>query len=227
MHIAFGHWFWAFAAIALAAAAAYGLVFLNKPPSLVRASVKTAFMAALSAAFATTNAPPPLILALICAALGDLFLAFDKTWTLGLGILSFLAMQILYTLIFFGLWMLSGDNSPLWPRYAMMGLIVIVSAGFLIWIAPKLKWLALGVVPYSLAIVAMVCMAMWLPWAGWTAMLGALSFLVSDGVLSAELFKLPPDTPVRRITAPVVWWTYAAAQVLIVIGMVQAASVMN
>jgi uncharacterized membrane protein YhhN len=227
MHIAFGPAFWALGAVSLAAALAYGFLFLNKPPSLLRAAVKTLFMGALAGAFATANVPPPLILALICAALGDLFLAFDKTWTLGLGILSFLLMQLLYVLIFFGLWMLSGDNSPLWPRYALMGLIVIVSAGFLIWIAPKLKWLALGVVPYSLAIVAMACMAMWLPWVAWAAMLGALSFLVSDGVLSAELFKLPQDAPVRRITAPVVWWTYLAAQVLIVIGIVQAAAVMN
>jgi uncharacterized membrane protein YhhN len=227
MHIALGPAFWALAAASIAATLAYGFMFLNKPPSLLRAGVKTLFMGALAAAFAIANAPPPLIAALTCAALGDLCLAFDKTLALGLGILSFLLMQLLYTLMFFGLWMLSGDNSPLWPRYAMIGAIVLVSAGFLVWIGPRLKWLALGVVPYSLAIVAMACMAMWLPWVGWAAMLGALSFLASDGVLSAELFKLPPDAPARRITAPIVWWTYVAAQVLIVIGMAQAAAVMN
>ncbi|MDX2277237.1 MAG: lysoplasmalogenase [Hyphomonadaceae bacterium] len=227
MHLDLGPAFWALVALSLAAALAYGLIFLNQPRTLLRAAVKTAFMGALAGAFAAAGAPTILIAALACAALGDLFLAFDKTWTLGLGILSFLGMQLLYTLIFFGLWLFSGDNGPLWPRYVMMGLIIAVSAGFLLWIAPKLKWLALGVVPYSLAIVAMVCMAMWLPWAGWAAMLGALSFLVSDGVLSAELFKLPEDAPVRKITAPVVWWTYAAAQVLIVYGMMQAAAVMN
>jgi uncharacterized membrane protein YhhN len=61
-------------------------------------------------------------------------------------------------------------------------------------------------------------MAMWLPWAGWPASLGALLFLVSDFVLAAELFRLPADAPVRRITAPVVWWTYVAAQIGIVAG---------
>ena len=49
-------------------------------------------------------------------------------------------------------------------------------------------------------------------------MLGVVSFLVSDFVLAAELFRLPADAPARRITAPVVWWTYVAAQVLIVTG---------
>jgi uncharacterized membrane protein YhhN len=57
-------------------------------------------------------------------------------------------------------------------------------------------------------------------------MLGALSFLVSDFVLSAELFRLPPDAPQRRIAAPVVWWTYAAAQLLIVAGIVLSVQVM-
>lgn len=227
MHLDFGTPFWALAALSASAALLYGIVFLNRPPSLLRAAVKTLFMASLAGAFLVAHAPPPLIFALGAAALGDFFLAFDKTWALGLGILSFLFMQVLYLLMFFGLWMLSGDNSPLWPRYAMMAIIVIASLGFLVWIAPKLKWLALGVVPYSLAIAAMACMAMWLPWAGWPAMLGVISFVVSDGVLSTELFKLGPDAPVRRITAPLVWWTYAGAQALIVWGIVRAAGVMQ
>lgn len=226
MRMDFGLEFWALAAIGVLAALAYGLFFLNRPPSLLRAAVKAVFMAGLAAAFTAAGAPAPLILALGAAALGDFLLGFDKTWTLGLGILAFLAMQLLYILIFFGLWMMSGDNSPLWPRYAAMALIVVVSIGFLIWIGPKLGWLAFGVIPYSLAIAAMAAMAMWLPWAGWPAMLGAVSFLISDGVLSAELFRMAPDAPGRRVTGPIVWWTYGAAQVLIVIGVAAAARVM-
>jgi uncharacterized membrane protein YhhN len=101
-----------------------------------------------------------------------------------------------------------------------MALIIATSLGFLAWMAPKLGWLALGVVPYAIAITALAVSAVWLPWPGWPTMLGAVSFLVSDLVVSAELFRLPPDAPVRRVTAPVVWWTYAAAQLLIVWGIV-------
>ena len=104
-----------------------------------------------------------------------------------------------------------------------MVLIVATAIGFLIWMGPKLGWMALGVVPYAIAITGMACMAMWMPWAGWPAIVGAISFLVSDFVLAAELFRLPPDAPQRRITAPVVWWTYVAAQVLIVWGVVLTA----
>ena len=62
-----------------------------------------------------------------------------------------------------------------------------------------------------------------MPWDGWPAMLGAILFVVSDFVLATELFRLPEDAPVRRITAPVVWWTYVGAQALIVTGILLAA----
>jgi uncharacterized membrane protein YhhN len=219
----FGPVFWALIAVSAAAPIAYGLFFLNRPPSLVRAGVKTAFMAALAAAFEIAGARGILVLAFAAAALGDFFLAFDKKWTLGLGIITFLASQLLYLTIFFALWMFAGDNAPFWPRYAALALIAFTTLAFLIWLAPKLGWLALGVVPYSLAIGAMAAMAWWIPWAGWPAMLGVMLFLISDGVLSAELFRLAPDAPARRMTAPLVWWSYAAAQALIAFGIIAAA----
>jgi uncharacterized membrane protein YhhN len=101
--------------------------------------------------------------------------------------------------------------------------VIAAALGFLIWMAPKLGWMAVAVVPYAVAITTMGAAAMWLPWAGWPAMLGALSFLVSDFVLAAELFRLPAEATVRRLTAPVVWWTYAAAQALIVWGVIRLA----
>lgn len=218
--LTFGPAVWALLAIGAAAAGAYGLAFLDRPPSLARAGVKTAFMAALAGAMIAAGAPFPLVAALIASALGDLFLAFDKKWMLPLGVLSFLAAQLFYLLIFLAVWFFSGDNSPLWPRYLAMGAVAVTAIAFLVWMAPKLGWMALAVVPYAIAISAMAAAAMWVPWPGWPAMLGAASFLVSDFVLAAELFRLPPDSPLRRVTAPVVWWTYVAAQLLIVAGVV-------
>jgi uncharacterized membrane protein YhhN len=99
--------------------------------------------------------------------------------------------------------------------------VIVAAVAFLLWMAPKLGWMALAVVPYAVAITAMGVAAMWLPWVGWPASLGALSFLASDFVLAAELFRLPADAPVRRITSPVIWWTYAAAQMLILWGLIR------
>jgi uncharacterized membrane protein YhhN len=216
--------FWALVVLGLAAAAAYGTYFLRRPPSLLRAGVKTLAIGAPAAGFIAVGAPFPLVLALAASALGDFFLAFDKKWLLPLGILSFLIAQLVYFVIFGALWFFSGDNSPLWPRDLAMALLIATSIGFLIWMAPKLGWMALGVVPYAIAITAMASAAMWMPWTGWPAMLGAASFVVSDFVLATELFRLPEDTPVRRITAPVVWWTYVAAQALIVTGILLVAA---
>lgn len=212
--------FWALAALGLVAAVAYGVYFLRRPPSFLRALVKTVFMGAFAGALILAQAPSPLVLATLFSAAGDFFLAFDKKWVLPLGILAFLATQLLYTLMFGAIWFFSGDNSPLWPRYGAMVLVIATALGFLVWIGPKLKWMALAVVPYALAITLMGVAAMWLPWAGWPASLGAILFLVSDFVLAAELFRMPADAPARRVTAPVVWWTYVAAQVLIVTGLI-------
>lgn len=212
--------FWALSALGLAAAAVYGAYFLHRPLTMVRALVKTLFMAALAAALMVAGAPVPLIAAAIASAFGDFFLAFDKKWLLPLGILSFLAAQMAYLLIFLFNWMFAGDISPLWPRYAALGLVMAATIAFLVWMAPRLGWMALGVVPYAIAITAMAAAAMWLPWRAWPAMIGALSFLVSDFVLAAELFRMTPDDQRRRVTAPVVWWTYAGAQVLIIAGVI-------
>lgn len=212
--------FWALAALGLVAAVVYGVYFLRRPPSFLRAFAKTGFMGAFAGALILAQAPPPLVLAILFSAAGDFFLAFDKKWVLPLGILAFLATQLLYTLMFGAIWFFSGDNSPLWPRYGAMALVIATALGFLVWMGPKLKWMALAVVPYALAITLMGVAAMWLPWAGWPASLGALLFLISDFVLATELFRMPADAPARRVTAPVVWWTYVAAQILIVTGLI-------
>jgi uncharacterized membrane protein YhhN len=215
--------FWALVALGAAAAAAYGFYFLRRPPTWVRTGVKTLAIGAPAAGFIFAGAPFPLVLALVASALGDFFLAFDKKRLLPFGILSFLIAQLTYLVIFAAIWFFSGDNSPLWPRYIAMGLVIATSIGFLIWIAPKLGWMAFGVVPYAIAITGMAAMAMWLPWHGWPAMLGALLFVVSDFVLATELFLVRENDPVRRVTAAVVWWTYVAAQALIVLGTILAA----
>jgi len=216
----FGAIFWVLTALGLAAAVAYGTIFLRRPPTFLRALIKTAAMAAFAAALVSVNAPFPLVLAIVLSACGDFFLAFNKKALLPLGILAFLLAQLVYVVIFLALWFFSGDNSPLLPRYIAMAAVIATAIGFLIWMAPKLGWMALAVVPYAIAITGMGAAAMWLPWVGWPAMIGALLFLVSDFVLAAELFRLPADSPARKITAPVVWWTYVGAQSLIVSGVV-------
>jgi uncharacterized membrane protein YhhN len=218
-----GATFWAGAGVGAAAAVVYGLFFLHRRESLGRALLKTAFMALLTAAFAVAHAPWILVLALAAAAAGDFVLAFDKPAILPLGILAFLICQLAYLDIF---WTHRIMDMAL-SRLAPMALIVATAVGFLIWMGSKLGAMAVPVIVYSIAICAMACAAFLLPWRGWPAMLGVVSFLTSDFVLSAELFRLPPDAPARRITVPVVWWTYVAAQLLIAWGVLRVLDVMS
>ncbi len=285
--MAIGPSFWVLVAVALAAAVAYGGYFLGRPPRVLRALVKTLFMGATATALISAQAPFPLVAAIALSALGDLFLAFKTKWTLPLGILAFLLAQLVYVLLFSAIWFFSGDNAPLWPRYAAMVAIGVLLFGFLAWFwrieefhrAPIGSSLAvtalilfgallpifiisatmylngapsdraplsafaplgaialatlllagwrqtLGAIPlvamiYAGAITTMAIAAMWLPWMAWPAMIGAAIFLISDLVLAAELFRLPAGAPARRWTAPVVWWTYVAAQASIVTGVV-------
>ncbi|MGE0828119.1 MAG: lysoplasmalogenase family protein [Hyphomonadaceae bacterium] len=105
----------------------------------------------------------------------------------------------------------------------------LIAAGFFaicagaIWLRRDMGPMRVAIMPYAVAITAMACLAQFANWAAWPAMLGAVLFVVSDGVLGAELFKLGRDAPARRWTAPVVWWTYYAAQLLIPLGLILAA----
>lgn len=219
-----GATFWALGGLGAAAAAIYGLFYLRRRESLTRAALKALFMVALTAAFQSIGAPWIVLLALAAAAIGDFVLAFDNKAILPLGILAFLVCQCGYLFFF---WAHRETGAALEPsvfRYGAMALILATAVGFLAWMGPKLGLMAAAVIPYSIAICAMACAAFLLPWRGWPAMLGVASFLTSDFVLSAELFRLAPDSPARRVTAPVVWWTYAAAQVLIAWGILRLAA---
>jgi uncharacterized membrane protein YhhN len=221
MSTEFGPLFWAFSGAGVLAAIGYGLFYLTRPESTPRAIVKTLFMVGLTAAFASIGAPWVVLLALAAAAIGDFVLAFDKPAILPLGILAFLICQLAYLYIF---WTHHGDGATLDApllRHVAMALILATAIGFLIWMGPKLGAMAAPVIVYSIAICAMACAAFLLPWRAWPAMVGVVSFFTSDFVLSAELFRLAPDSPARRITVPVVWWTYVAAQVLIAWGLVR------
>lgn len=223
MVIEFGPAFWGLITLGVVGAVIHGLFFLPRAESLPRGLVKTVFMAALTGAFFIAGAPPMLLLALAASAVGDFLLAFKQRWVLPLGILAFLVAQLTYFQIFRALWFFTSDFDPAAPRLIATAAILAFTAGFLIWMTPRLKWFAFAVIPYALAIAAMGCMAMWLPWEAWPAMLGALFFLASDFILAIELFRLTPEASVRRITAPAVWWTYVAAQLLIVWGVMAAA----
>ncbi|MES1158513.1 MAG: lysoplasmalogenase family protein [Terricaulis silvestris] len=109
--------------------------------------------------------------------------------------------------------------APSW----MLASVILIAAIFFMWLRRDLGAVKLAGMVYAAVILQMAFVSLWLPWSGWPVMLGAFFFLISDGVLSAELFRLAPEAKARALTGPVVWWTYAFGQALIAFGVARLA----
>ncbi|MDR3508012.1 MAG: lysoplasmalogenase [Caulobacteraceae bacterium] len=195
----------------LAAALAYGLIFVERPPSLVKTVVKTLAVGLLALLVYVRGAPALLVAALGLSALGDAFLAGEpKTW-LRHGLGAFLAAHLAYV------WLFAADGGG---RAAMiaepvraLGVAGAFAAGvtMMSWLWASIGPLRPAVTVYAAALAAMVATAFTLPRFLWPAMPGAVLFLLSDAILSAELFKGLRS----RLASHSVWGLYYAAQALI------------
>ena len=194
--------------ISVTAAAAYFLFYVGKPPSLNRTIIKTLAIAALAALSAIMDGPWLLTLALALSALGDLFISSDGEPAFLGGLGSFLAAHIAYVALFWGV---IGGASGLSPLIAAA--FAIYAIAMLRWLWPHLGGMKAPVIAYVAVIYAMGVTASGAPLALWPLTLGAALFVVSDSLLAAETFVF--KTAPRPWTAPIIWSTYYAAQVLI------------
>jgi uncharacterized membrane protein YhhN len=148
--------------------------------------------------------------ALVLSALGDALLAIPW-WTMSfvLGLASFLLAH----LCFLGALIPLAQRS--WPRLVAVGLTCVACAALLVWFWPGLvrERLVVPVIVYIVVLAAMVCAALLarLPTI-WTAV-GAVCFAGSDAMIGIGRFVLDND-----VLAVPIWWTYAAAQILITAG---------
>ncbi|MEB3048671.1 lysoplasmalogenase [Mycolicibacter sp. MYC123] len=101
------------------------------------------------------------------------------------------------------------------PGLIGVGVVCVSCVGLLDWFWPGLvrEGMTVPVVVYVAVLAAMVCAALLadLP-TRWTAV-GAVCFAVSDAMIAISRFVLRDE-----VLAVPVWWTYAAAQVLITAG---------
>lgn len=208
---------WGLAAISLLASLAY-LAIESRPASTLRTTLKTAAIGAL--------VPLPLLhlgggeasLALVAlgaafllSSFGDYFLALDdeeKNFPRGLG--SFLLAHVFYLIVLVPL-----TAQPQGAYLAGIVVLVLLAAGTLLWLWPKLGKLRLPVLLYMSVISAMAIAAFCvpLPWLG----IGALLFVFSDAVIAVAKFRWP--VPAR---GPIVWITYYAGQALIALSLLAA-----
>jgi uncharacterized membrane protein YhhN len=98
-------------------------------------------------------------------------------------------------------------------RIVTVALMCAASIGLLVWFWPALGKLMMPVTVYLLVLTVMVCTALLaqLPTI-WTAV-GAVCFAVSDAMIAISRFVLGNEA----LAVPI-WWSYAAAQILITAG---------
>ena len=91
----------------------------------------------------------------------------------------------------------------------------------LAWLWPHLGTMRAAVSIYVAAIVAMLATSLLLPWQAWPVMVGAVAFMASDAILSAELFRKARLGNSERLSAYAVWALYYAGQAAITYGLLR------
>ncbi|OSC29765.1 hypothetical protein B8W69_08960 [Mycobacterium vulneris] len=158
-----------------------------------------------------------LMLALLLSAVGDWVLAIPW-WTLSfvVGLAAFLLAHLCFLAALLPLVpAFSKDAPPSTVRIVAVVLMCAASIALLAWFWPHLgaEKLTLPVTVYIVVLTAMVCTALLakLPTI-WTAV-GAVCFAVSDSMIAIARFILGNEA----LAVPI-WWSYAAAQILITAG---------
>jgi uncharacterized membrane protein YhhN len=179
-----------------------------------------AFKASMALLLALAAAAHPIVRerrwlmpALLFSALGDLLLAvpwWAPSFVFGLGAFLLAHLCFLGALVPI---VRQSARSPV--RWVAVGAMWAVCVALLAWFWPRLvrDGMTLPVSVYMVVLVAMVSAALLARFPTiWTAV-GALSFACSDSMIGISRFVLGNET----LAVPI-WWTYAAAQVLITAG---------
>lgn len=191
----------------------YLLLFCYKGPSIAKSSLKTASTAGLVLIAVLQFAPWPLTLGLLCCSLGDYFLSRDGERQFLAGVGAFALGHVFFIVLFlsFGFGVTVGT-------YGIVLILIAACAAFILW--PRtgdLRWPVMSyvVIITSMGIVAFnLTGALGLP----VIVTGAVLFVISDFVLSLEMFVLKKDSTALRVTPFIVWMTYWLALALILTG---------
>jgi uncharacterized membrane protein YhhN len=193
----------------LAAAVALAYLVLPRPyPGYV--TLKTS-MCVLLAVLAFRGGSKPFAFALLFSAAGDAFLAYDGERLFVPGLASFLVTHILYAIVF--VLSTKGESAAMSAgRKAMLVVIPAFAIAYSVVLWPNLGQLAVPVVLYIAAIVVMAMLSLRVR--AIEVPIGAALFMVSDSLISLEKFLWQ-----AAWVGPLVWITYALAQLLITRGM--------
>jgi uncharacterized membrane protein YhhN len=197
----------------LAVAALAALVYLalgSLAPYPGQTILKTS-MCVLLAGLAASHRKWLLCIALLFSALGDALLSIDGATLFVPALGSFLVTHLFYAAIFVSAARVQIVRLRKW-RLALLAIVPAFALTFAAILWPQLGALAVPVIIYMVAIVAMTMLALRVPVA-WVPV-GAVLFMASDSLIAFGKFIGRADWH-----GPAIWLTYAAAQLLIVSGL--------
>ncbi|MBR9863082.1 MAG: lysoplasmalogenase [Rhodobacteraceae bacterium] len=186
-----------------------------------RSFIKTLSVASLALAAWSIGGDWRLIAALSFCALGDYALSrnSDRLFLLGVG--AFAVGHLFYIGTF--LTHPAADPSRLAsaPRLAVMAGLAVLGGAMTVLLYRTAKELRFAVVAYVPVIIVMGGSALVLPDRGVLALAlcGAFVFMLSDLILSLELFVIPEGSRWLYLTPFAVWGTYWCAQALLLAGL--------
>jgi uncharacterized membrane protein YhhN len=196
------------ALLAIAAPVAY-LLLQNYRPYPGDVILKTS-MCALLALLAWRQHSRLLAVALLFSAGGDALLGIDGTRFFVPALASFLITHLLYGALFIAVAKLRFARLRIW-RWTLVILVPLFAIAYTTLLWPKLGNLALPVACYIAAIVTMTLLSLRVPIA--IVPIGAVLFMTSDSLISLDKFLWQANW-----LDPVIWLTYAVAQLLIAYG---------
>lgn len=197
-------------AVAGMASFIYFLALSHQPASDLKTMVKTLATGLLALAAVSLGADYWLIAGLVACALGDYFLSKDTDRTMMLAMIAFGGAHIIFAILFLG-----AGNGLAIPAvgsgafWAMIGLLLLAVLMFLaLW--PKAGALRLPVTLYIPLITAMGLAALTMPFEGrlQAAIIGAGLFILSDVLISLQLFVLKPAQSAHEGLSRTIWSTY-------------------
>jgi uncharacterized membrane protein YhhN len=206
---------------------AYGvfltILALRSPPGMNLTgqwAAQPAFKASMALLLALAAAAHPIVrerrllmLALLFSAVGDVLLAvpwWAPSFVFGLGAFLLAHLCFLGALV-----LIARQSAGSRTRWTAVAVLWVVCAALLAWFWPRLAHdgMTIPVTVYMVVLVAMVSAALLARFPTlWTAV-GAVCFAWSDSMIGIGRFVLG-----NEMLAVPIWWTYAAAQVLITAG---------
>jgi len=205
-----------FLVIGIGAGLDYGLLKSWRQTSWTRTLTKATSMVSIIIWAILLGAPSIVVIALGFAAIGDIAVSRGELRWITASATAFFAFHALYLIEYSIL-----ANRPLMEVGPAIILATVCSVAviFVCWESLSGHWLVgvlhTGIVLMQFSIGQMVGGAMII--IAYTTTL----FLISALVLGLEMFLLEEDAPLRRLSSPLIWFTYLAGQILTVIGLTQ------